>query len=214
MNHLVKICGLANEQDVQETLSLRPDAVGFIFWPKSPRGVTAEEVAAWTRGAIPDGIRKVGVFVDTPVAEIPVLAETAGLDVVQLHGAYSAEEISTLQVPVWRVLHADRLPEDWNEVPVEALLIDSGTVQMPGGTGVRVDTGRAGELTRQSRIPVVLAGGLNAGNVANAISEIQPDGVDVSSGVEAEPGKKDLKAVASFISESRTAFRSLSSPKS
>lgn len=209
MKDIIKICGLANEEDVQATLELEPNAVGFIFWPKSPRGVTAEQVATWTHDRVPEGIRKVGVFVDHSVEEIQQAVTTAGLDVVQLHGPYTADQISRIGSPVWRVLHVDRLPEDWNEVPVEALLVDSGTVEMPGGTGIRVDTDAAEALIQTSTFPVVLAGGLKASTVSQAIREAKPNGVDVSSGVESHPGKKDLQAVREFIQQSREAFNHL-----
>jgi phosphoribosylanthranilate isomerase len=207
MHSLVKICGLANEHDVIQTLELGPDAVGFILWPNSPRGVTPKQVAAWTNGRMPEGVRKVGVFVDTPVEEMVCIASEIELDVLQLHGEYTAKDIEVMTLPVWRVLHADRLPPDWNEVPVEALLLDSGTVEMPGGTGIRVDTNRAKEIIRQSKFPVLLAGGLKAGNVSSVIQHVVPAGVDVSSGVEAEPGRKDMAAVKAFLQNARSAFK-------
>lgn len=210
MKSVVKICGLANEADVAETAGLLPDAMGFIFWPKSKRGVTALEVAAWTRNRVPENIRKVGVFVDSSLEEILNTVETAGLDVVQLHGEYPAEVIEKISVPVWRVLHVDRLPADWNDVSVEALLVDSGTVQMPGGTGVQVDRDRARELVRTSKFPVLLAGGLKADTVSDIIKAVSPAGVDVSSGVELHPGKKDPDAVKRFLLNARSAFETLS----
>jgi phosphoribosylanthranilate isomerase len=208
VNHFVKICGLANAEDIHATVAAGPDAVGFVFWPRSPRGVTAEEVRTWTEDLAMKDVRKVGVFVDHSVEEIRRVVETAGLDVVQLHGPYTAEEISSLDLPVWRVLHADRLPEDWNRVPVEAVLLDSGTVDMPGGTGVQVNTARAIELIQKSNWPVLLAGGLKADKVGNVIETVRPSGVDVSSGVEALPGQKDLDAVRAFIKNARFAFSS------
>lgn len=206
---LVKICGLANQEDVTATLSLEPDAVGFILWPKSPRGVSAKDVAVWTQDQMPPRTRKVGVFVDSSVEQIEAMAEEAGLDILQLHGAYTAEQILQLSKPVWRVLHVDRLPDDWNEVPVEALLVDSGTVEMPGGTGVRVDIDAAVRLIEESNYPVVLAGGLKAGTVHQAIRDAKPDGVDVSSGVELHPGKKDMQAVQEFVHQARNAYTQL-----
>lgn len=209
MNAFVKICGLATEEDVHHTIEAAPDAMGFIFWAKSPRGVTAESVSHWTHNRMPPGIRKVGVFVDSTVHEIEKSAEEAGLDVVQLHGSYTARQIRELTYPVWRVLHVDRLPEDWNDEPVEALLVDSGTVKMPGGTGVRVNTERAIRLIRQSNFPVLLAGGLKQDTVSGVIKDTLPNGVDVSSGVELHPGKKDMNAVQFFIQNARSAFSSL-----
>lgn len=203
MSLLVKICGLACEGDVRETIEAGPDALGFIFWPKSPRAVTADQVAAWTKGIVPAGMRKVGVFVDASADEIRETVERAGLDVVQLHGEESIETIRQLDCPAWKAMHLDRLPSNWRELPVERILIDSGTVTMPGGTGLRVDTARARDFVCESKVPVVLAGGLKSGTVGKAIREVRPDGVDVSSGVEIEPGRKDMNAVRAFIRNAR-----------
>ncbi len=208
-NGLIKICGLANEADVVATLEMKPDYVGFIFWPKSPRAVTPGQVRDWTKGRMPAGTKKVGVFVNASREELQQSAEIAGLDVLQLHGDESAEMINDLDCPVWKVLHLDRLPEGFDKLPVEALLIDSGTVEMPGGTGVRVDTDRAADFVKQSNLPVLLAGGLKADSVADAISKVRPSGVDVASGVERAPGQKDLDAVRSFIQNARNAFLTL-----
>lgn len=208
MKAVVKICGLANERDVKETASAMPDAMGFIFWPKSPRAVSGALVAEWTRGDVDASIQKVGVFVDSSVADIQKTADVAGLDIIQLHGPYTADQIKQIERPVWRVLHTDRLPEDWNDIPVSALLVDSGTVSMPGGTGIQVNTASAISMRDQSNFPLLLAGGLNADNVGSMIEIVSPDGVDVSSGVESVPGTKDMNAVRSFIRNARAAFSS------
>ncbi|MGA0333733.1 MAG: phosphoribosylanthranilate isomerase [Kiritimatiellia bacterium] len=209
MKDFIKICGLANRQDVEETLALAPDALGFIFYAKSPRAVTPEQVGEWTRDLVPPTMKKVGVFVDATVEEMHRAAGIAGLDILQLHGRENAETVSALELPVWKVLHLDRLPEGWEQLPVEALLIDSGTVEMPGGTGVSVNTGAAAEFICKSNLPVVLAGGLKAGTVGEVIREVRPCGVDVSSGVELAPGRKDMPSVAEFIRNAREAFSTL-----
>jgi phosphoribosylanthranilate isomerase len=203
MKSFIKICGLATAADVAATAACAPDALGFIFWAKSPRAVTPAQVGEWTRD-LPPGLRKVGVFVDALPEEIQRSAEVAGLDVIQLHGDQMFEDLG---LPVWKVLHLDRLPSGFEKFPAEAYLIDSGTVDMPGGTGVRVDTERATAFVKQSKLPVVLAGGLKAGTVGDAIREVRPSGVDVSSGVERCPGHKDLGAVRDFIHQARDAFQ-------
>lgn len=214
MSGLVKICGLASGEDTRAVAAMSPDAMGFLFWPRSPRAVTAEQVAAWTAD-VPSGILKVGVFVNQPREELLRVAETAGLDVLQLHGEEDAALIRSLDRPVWKALHLDRLPEDWEELPVEALLIDSGTVEMPGGSGVRVDTVRAAAfIAAHANRNVLLAGGLKAGTVSDAVRSIRPFGVDVSSGVERGPGRKDLAAAQAFIQNARTAFADLSGESS
>ncbi|WFB34698.1 phosphoribosylanthranilate isomerase [Kiritimatiellota bacterium B12222] len=209
MKGFVKICGLAQADDVEATLALQPDAVGFIFWSKSPRAVSPEQVNMWTQGLVPEGTRKVGVFVDASVDEVNRTAEIAGLDVVQLHGQENADFIHQVDRSVWKALHLDRLPADLADLEVEALLIDSGTVEMPGGTGKQVDMDRAREFISQSRHRVLLAGGLKAGTVEEAILTVRPFGVDVSSGVERIPGQKDMDAVQNFIANARSAFLTL-----
>jgi phosphoribosylanthranilate isomerase len=199
MTTQVKICSVAREADLINTLSEKPDAIGFIFWPRSPRAVVATDVADWTRDRVPTSIRKVGVFVDQPLSEVLESAKVAGLDVVQLHGHEDVDYISSIPVPVWKVFHLERLPADWEGYPVEAYVVDSGAVDMPGGTGRRVDVDRARRFVEQSKKPVWLAGGLNAGNVGDAIAQVKPFGVDVSSGVELAPGRKDPVAVRDFI---------------
>jgi len=210
MNGLVKICGLASGEDVRAVGAMGPDCLGFIFWPRSPRAVTAEQVADWTRG-LPGGVRKVGVFVDQPLDEVRESAERAGLDVIQLHGREDAAYLRALNRPVWKALHLDRLPAEPEALPAEAFLIDSGTVEMPGGSGVRVDTERAAAfVAAHAKRKVLLAGGLKAGTVADAVLAVRPRGVDVSSGVELAPGRKDLAAVREFIQNARAAFAQLS----
>lgn len=199
MKPLVKICGLAREEDVVSTLETLPDALGFIFWARSPRAVTPEMVGAWTRDRVPAGVRKIGVFVNPTLEEVLQAIEEAELDVVQLHGTEGPDLIRAIPKPVWKALHVDRLPADWESYPVEAVLLDSGTVEMPGGTGQTVDIHRAKDFIQQSPLPVWLAGGLNSSNVQEALLGAGPIGVDVSSGVEAFPGTKNPEAVRQFV---------------
>ncbi len=199
MNPLVKICGLAREEDVRLTMDVRPDALGFIFWPRSPRAVRPEEVGSWTSGGLGEGARKVGVFVNPELQEVLDAIEAAGLDVVQLHGNEGEDLIRAIPVPVWKALHVDRLPPNWEALPVEAVLLDSGTVEMPGGTGHMVDMERARDFVSKSPLPVWLAGGLNAVNVTSALKTVGPIGVDVVSGTESAPGVKNPEAVRSFV---------------
>ncbi len=201
----IKLCGLARAADVEAAAAAEPNALGFIFWPKSPRAVSPADVAAWTRG-LPSHLRKVGVFVNPDRDELLSTAEEAGLDVLQLHGQEDAAFLQDVPLPAWKALHADRLPADWRQLPVDRFLIDSGTVEMPGGTGQRVDEGRAIDLITASPHPVLLAGGLNADNVRDAILATRPWGVDVSSGVETVPGVKDHQALQRFVQEARQAF--------
>lgn len=200
----VKVCGLARREDARLTAQLYPDALGFIFWPKSPRAVTAEQVAEWT-ASVPPGILKVGVFVNQTVADVLAAFDTAGLDIAQLHGDEDAAYIAELDRPVWKAVHLDRQPSGLRDLPARAFLIDSGTKEQPGGTGKVADWERGASFVSETDTPVLLAGGLKAGNVASAIAQVSPWGVDVSSGVEKKPGVKDMLAVEEFILNARNA---------
>jgi len=210
MSLFVKICGLANAEDVAAVAALKPDALGFVFWPKSKRAVRPEQIAEWT-AELPPGLLKVGVFVDADPYAIRRAVKIAKLDVVQWHGfpkigkAYMAlfqtlEKELTGVAKVWTVVRLDREPAP---AFVDAVVLDSYSPATPGGTGQQVDLAAAREFMLSSAKPVLLAGGLRPENVAEAIRAVRPWGVDVSSGVEDEPGKKDLDAVKRFIESCR-----------
>ena len=236
MSVFIKICGLANAADVAAVAVLKPDALGFVLWPKSPRAVRPEQVAEWTRD-LPPGLLKVGVVVNEPVEEIRRAAEIARLDVIQWHGFpavsgwrsavsqrveadfFQALEQSLSGISkVWKVVRLDCEPAAENCRPrdltrrdigadepafVDALVLDSYSPATPGGTGQTVDWTAARTFVAASRKKVLLAGGLHPENVAEGIRAVQPWGVDVSSGVEAHPGKKDLITVKRFIETCR-----------
>lgn len=210
MNGFVKLCGLTREPDVRTAVETGADALGFVFWPRSPRCIPPGFVRAC---AIPSTSLKVGIFVDQPPETVRDLFDAASLDIAQLHGAEDAEYLRRLDRPAWKAVHLDRLPPNLDTLPVQAVLIDSGTVAMPGGTGVRVDTGRARRFIQTSPHKVLLAGGLKADTVADAIRAVTPFGVDVSSGTETAPGIKDPARLSAFVREARLAFQSLSPPK-
>ena len=212
MKTFVKICGLANAADVAAVAALRPDALGFVLWPKSPRAVRPEQIAEWT-AELPPGVLKVGVFVDADPYSIRRAVKIAKLDVVQWHGfpkigkAYlslfqTLEKELTGVAKVWTVVRLDREPAP---AFVDAVVLDSYSPATPGGTGQQVDLAAAREFLLSSAKPVVLAGGLRPENVAEAIRVVRPWGVDVNSGVESEPGRKNLEAVKLFIESARAA---------
>ena len=204
MGTLVKICGLACAEDVEAVISYAPDAMGFILWDGSPRGVAAEAVRDWTKG-LESPIQKVGVFVDPDEDEVRRAVETAGLDVVQIHYPTKGLDIRADDLEQWIALKLNA-GDDFSKVessPADKFLIDSGTREMPGGTGIVGDWDLAATFVSLTDREVWLAGGLTAENVSEAIVRVKPYGVDVSSGVEARPGKKDLGLVKAFIEASR-----------
>ena len=215
MSIFVKICGLCSAEDVAAVATLRPDAMGFVFWDRSPRVVRPEDVAGWT-ASLPAGIKKVGVFVELDTAVIARCVDIAGLDVVQLHSFQSLEKARSIfpmlgksefshVVQVWAVVHVDGNEEIAlkSAASYDAVVLDSFVQNMPGGTGQRCDWNAARRFVERCARPVLLAGGLTPDNVGEAVAVVQPWGVDVSSGVESRPRVKDIKKVERFISACR-----------
>ena len=204
----VKICGLTDVGEAVACAEAGADAIGFVFYPPSPRNVTAVQ-AGEIIGELPPRVVPVGVFVDMPVAQICDVARVSGIRTVQLHGGDDAETVRTLQEQQLRVVKVlkrggSMLLEDAAAFSgVDAFLVECGQGRLPGGNAVAWDWGAA--LPLSGRYPMAVAGGLTAGNVGEAIAAALPDAVDVSSAVEREPGRKDLKRVEAFISHARGA---------
>lgn len=193
---LVKICGITNREDGLAAVRLGADLVGLVLAP-SPRRVTPEQARKIVL-ALPPRIKCVGVFVDAPPAQVRELRDYCGLDLVQLHGAESEQEAAFLGPGVIKALRVGPDNEfDARAYPGARLLLDTHVPGQPGGTGKTFDWGLAVAAARQR--PIILAGGLSPDNVAQAIKTVNPHAVDVSSGVESEPGRKDHDRIASFI---------------
>ncbi len=194
----VKICGITSREDALHAAACGADALGFVFYPGSPRYVTPE-LAAAICDELPPFVPRVGLFVNETPERIRTVAERCGLDVLQLHGD---EEPHSCVLPPYRVIKGvrpvvgDNL-EQLAAYPVAALLVDAAVPGQFGGTGQRADWALAARLAATQR--VVLAGGLTPDNVAAAITQVRPYAVDVSSGVESAPGRKDPEKVACFI---------------
>jgi phosphoribosylanthranilate isomerase len=213
----VKICGTTSLEDARLAVEAGADALGFVFAP-SLRRVTADEVAAMT-AHLPLHVEKYGVFVDAGFDEIVSTVKQAGLTGVQLHtGADPGlalrlrEHFSELpagpRLGILRVLHfssADELALELEELrhdhAVDAVLVDSRTTTAVGGTGVAFDWAAASEIFRRAapHLRLMAAGGLSPENVSDAIARLAPWGVDVVTGVEAEPGRKDPARVRAFV---------------
>jgi len=194
----VKICGLTNREDALAAMTLGADYLGFILYEGSPRCVATEQLVDIIRGD-PKIRNAVGVFVNASREEVEHVIVEASLDVVQLHGDEDANGFKNLSVPTWRAIKIRKgecVPavEAWD---VDRYVIDADVRDQFGGTGVEVDREKAASVA--ARCPAMLAGGLTPDNVAEAIKRVRPLGVDVSSGVESEPGKKDLDKVEAFI---------------
>jgi phosphoribosylanthranilate isomerase len=207
---LVKICGITSAEDAHLAVEAGADALGFVFFSMSPRRTTAERAAAIAR-ELPPGVRRVGVFVNEPREEMARVADAVGLDLLQLHGDEPPEALLGLPRPAIKAVRVGK-----GFAAEEALryagkcagiLVDTrlaGQTLLPGGTGVPFDWSLVRGLAE--RVPfLMLAGGLGPSNVAEAIRVVRPHAVDVSSGVESLPGRKDPEKVRAFVKAAREA---------
>ena len=194
----VKICGITQLEDAAVAAEAGADAVGFVFHRGSPRYIKPEDAGVIAR-ALPPFLTTVGVFVDYPPDDVRQILATTGLDIAQLHGAESVEYCAMFP----RVIKAMRVkgPEVVDELTkypcVSAFLLDAYHPDALGGTGESFDWNIAQKAAQTHRI--ILAGGLTVDNIADAVEQVRPYGVDVSSGVEKSPGVKDHVKVREFI---------------
>ena len=197
----VKVCGLTVPEEAVAVAEAGADAVGLVLWPGSRRAVTLDGATQICR-ALPAFVTRVGVFVDATRDEIARAVDAVGLDVVQLHGSEPPESVRDMPR---RTMKALRVGPGFDAAEalryLEAgagLLLDTQAASAPGGTGQAFDWGLVRGLS--DRVPfLVVAGGLHAGNVEEAILAVRPAGVDVSSGVERAPGHKDMEMVRQFV---------------
>jgi phosphoribosylanthranilate isomerase len=202
---IVKICGLTNLPDALGASEAGADALGFVFYEASPRYVSIESAAIITR-ELPPAIVKVGVFVNAPEEIVGRAVSECGLNLLQFHGDESPEyclQFGLMSMKAFRVSDAaslERLPD----YPTDAWLLDAFSPNQLGGTGEKFNWDLALGAQKLGR-PIFLAGGLTPENVGEAIRRARPYAVDVSSGVEAAPGKKDLNKVRAFIRAAKAA---------
>jgi phosphoribosylanthranilate isomerase len=209
MSLFVKICGICSKRDLEEVCALGPDAVGFVFWPRAKRYVRPEQVAGWLN-SIPEQIKKVGVFVEPPASTVESIAQTCHLDTIQIHLISNDWKIDRPLFQGLEVWTAPRLDSGFKPSVIEHLLpppsvvlVDSFDEKTIGGTGIQTDLVRASSLVQMLPQRVLLAGGLTSDNVREAVAAVRPWGVDVSSGVEKEPGVKDPRKVEQFLAAAR-----------
>jgi phosphoribosylanthranilate isomerase len=205
---LVKICGIRTLEDARFAVDKGADALGFVFWHMSPRRIEAEEAAA-IAAELPASVLRVGVFVDAPRDVLSRTAEQVGLDVLQLHGEEPPEALAGLPRPA---LKAVRVGKGFSTAEAlryadhaRGIVVDTrlpGETQLPGGTGVPFDWSLVKDLAGRVSL-LMLAGGLTPDNVKGAVRAVRPHAVDVSSGVERVPGRKDPARVQAFIEAAR-----------
>ena len=195
---MVKICGITNQPDAQASVDAGANALGFNFYKPSPRYINPQDAAKIT-AIVPRDILKVGVFVNESPADVVAIVKQAGLDVVQLHGKETVDQ-APLDCRVWKAfrVNAEFSIDQIRQFPAEAYLLDSPT-ELYGGSGHAfnwhsTDWDLAGKLGH-----IILAGGLDASNIRQAIAIAKPWGVDACSRLESTPGKKDHTKLSAFL---------------
>jgi phosphoribosylanthranilate isomerase len=210
----VKICANTRFDDAQAAVEAGADAVGFVFAP-SPRRITPAQAAAITT-RLPATVEKIGVFVDAGLDEIYSAVRACGLTGVQLHSEAGPELTAKLrkrlgpELRILRVVHFDERTAEQaaaiaDDPNVAAVLVDSRTAKAVGGTGMSFDwiEARRTVFRNAGSLKLIAAGGLTPANVAEAIATLQPWGVDVATGVESTPGRKDIAKVRDFIARAK-----------
>ena len=199
----VKICGITTINDAMTAAEAGAEALGFVFYEASPRNVSPEQAKEIIR-QLPPFVQTVGLFVNESLSRVNSLADTCGLDIVQLHGD---EQPDFCNGVTRRVIKALRIKDisDLKSIAsyqVSTFLLDAWSSSAPGGTGERFNWDIAAEASKNHKI--ILAGGLTPDNIIEAVKQTRPYAVDVSSGVESAPGKKDPDKVLSFIRNSKS----------
>jgi phosphoribosylanthranilate isomerase len=199
---ILKICGITNQDDATAATDCGANAIGFNFYPASPRYIAPERAAAI---ATAEGVRRVGVFVNETRARVEEMARTARLRVVQLHGDETPDDYPAA-LDVWKALRVGPGFDLslYDDSPAEALVLDGPAGELYGGAGRSFDWALVGVSTRR----IILAGGLDASNVAQAVALARPWGVDACSRIETSPGKKDHKKMNEFLQAAKAALRS------
>lgn len=201
----IKICGIKTVNDALAAMDAGADLLGFNFYPKSPRHIdvgTCWDIMSVMRNY--GHITYVGLFVNASVAEVRTTIETCGLSLAQLHGDETSEMLHALNGKAFKAFRG--VPQRINgfaRSDAPALLVDAAVKGRYGGTGVIADWSAAAELAK--RYPMLLAGGLTPDNVADAVRQVNPWGVDVASGVESSPGQKDPSKMKAFVQAVRSA---------
>jgi phosphoribosylanthranilate isomerase len=190
---ILKICGITTQEDASDAIDAGATAIGFNFYPRSPRYLSPEAAAEITTAK---GVRRVGVFVNEKRERVEEIVRVARLDVVQLHGEETAADYPAT-VAVWKALRVSDGFDlaDYADLHEEALLLDGPAGELYGGAGKSFDW----RLVRDTARKIVLAGGLDASNVAAAIELVKPWGIDACSRIEIVPGKKDRKKMTEFL---------------
>lgn len=210
MNTPVKICGIKTPEALKAAIDSGARYIGFVFYAPSPRNITLDTAASLAR-AIPTSVRAVGLFVDPTDEELERILSSVSLDMIQLHGGESPGRIAEIKarhhLPVMKAIRISTAADLENITAYEAaadwLLFDAKVSEEQGGTGHSFDWSIL--KSREFSKPWMLAGGLNADNVAAALSILSPNALDISSGVESVHGQKDASKITAFMSAVKAA---------
>lgn len=198
----IKFCGFTRSEDVQSAVMLGADALGFVFYPPSKRAVTPDQ-AVTLMALVPAFVTRVGLFVDASPEVITEIAKRTRLNLIQFHGSETPADCEAIGLPYIRAIRmrpeVDVLAEMEAYASASGFLLDAYQPGVPGGTGAQFDWGRI----PQTSVPVILAGGLTPNNARDAIDAVAPWALDVSGGIESEPGIKDPVKMARFIQACR-----------
>jgi phosphoribosylanthranilate isomerase len=202
---IVKVCGITNAEDAAAAIADGANAIGFNFYAPSPRYIAPERAAKISTA---NGVRRVGVFVNEARARVEEIARIAALDVAQLHGEETVDDYPAA-VAVWKAarVRAGFSFASFADSPAEALVLDGPAGELYGGAGISFDWS-VGQASRPVFRRIILAGGLDASNVAEAVAMAHPWGVDACSRIESSPGKKDHKKMLEFVRTARWALES------
>ena len=204
MRMRIKICGITNLEDALAAVDAGAHALGFMFYDASPRFVTQRAAADIIR-ALPPFVAKVGVFVNPSRESVVQTIAECGLDTLQFHGDEAPEfclGFGLKTIKAFRIRGAESL-QALAAFPTDAWLLDSFVAGQLGGTGAQFNWAWAAEAARAAPRRIILAGGLTPENVARAVQQVEPYALDVSSGVESKPGKKDAQKMQRFIAAAR-----------
>lgn len=196
----VKVCGITNERDARAAIEAGADALGFIAYKKSPRYVNYESIANWLE-KLPPFVTRVGVVVNETVDQLCDWQKKIPMDAWQFHGEESADFIA--QIKGIKKIKAFSMSREFSHAQVRDYEVNAFLLDTPsesyGGSGKTFDWELATKFRDRVETPIILSGGLSAENVGRAIEEVQPYAVDVNSGVESEPGKKDIAKLREFL---------------
>jgi len=202
----IKICGITRQQDALSAAEMGADAIGLVFYAASPRAVELQDIASIVQG-LPGETTVVALFVDADEAAVQAIVQTGLVNCLQFHGNETASYCQSFALPYMKAIRVGERQDLGAQIrqfaSADYILLDSFDPTTAGGSGKVFDWAEAASLANRGDVKLVLAGGLNPENIQTAIATVQPFGVDVSSGVEASKGIKDLAKMKAFIEGAR-----------